>query len=117
MAGVPVAARFVIKRHARRPRLRILIKNSDETAFDLTGATSATFIMYDAAGTSKVNSAAVLESPLTLGAIHYVWGATDTNTAGEFRGEFDVVYTGGEKMTIPVKGNISIRIDEDLNNA
>lgn len=117
MGTVPASSTFVIKRHARRPYLRILLKDSEGVAFDLTGASSATFLMYDSTGTVKVNSPAVLESPLTTGVVKYQWGATDTNTAGEFRGEFDILYTGGEKLTVPVKGNLAIRIYEDLNNA
>jgi len=117
MGTVPVAKTFVIKRHARRPYLRVLLKGSDGVAFDLTGAASVTFIMYDSEGLVKVNSPGVLESPLTTGVVKYQWGATDTNTAGEYRAEFDIVYTGGEKLTVPIKGNLAVRIYEDLNNA
>ena len=114
---VPAAVIFTIKRHARRPYLRISVKDKYGDPFDLTGALTATFILYDSAGVAKVSSPAVLASPLTSGILYYAWGATDTNTAGEFKGEFDVVYTGGEKLTLPVKGNIAVRIYEDLNNA
>jgi hypothetical protein len=117
MAGVPSAATFTIKRHARRPYLRISVKDGSGDPFDLTGALNATFIMYDSLGVSKVSSPAVLPAPLTSGIVYYAWGPTDTNTAGEFRAEFDLVYAGGEKLTLPVKGNLSIRIYEDLNNA
>ena len=116
MAGVPVAATFVIKRHARRPYLRLVVKDQNEDPFDFTGATSVNFYMYDSLGVVKVSSTGVLESPLTSGVLRYQWGATDTNVAGEYRAEFDVVYTGGEKLTIPVKGNLAIRVYDDLNN-
>ncbi len=117
MSAVPAAAFFAIKRHARRPYLRVAIKNKDGDAFDLTGALTATFSFYTSDGTAKFSSPAVLASPLTSGIVYYAWGATDTNTAGEFRGEFDIVYTGGEKLTVPIKGNLVIRVYEDLNNA
>jgi hypothetical protein len=117
MPSVPAAATFSIKRHARRPYLRVAVKNKDGDAFDLTGATSASFILYSSDGTAKAVAPAVLVAPLTSGLIYYAWGATDTNTAGEFRAEFDITYTGGEKLTLPIKGNIVIRIYEDLNNA
>lgn len=118
MAGLPpVAAIFTIKRHARRPYIRIAVKDKNGDAFDLAGALTATFIMYDSEGVEKVSSPGVLASPLTDGVIYYAWGATDTDTAGQFRAEFDVVYTGGEKLTLPVKGALSVRIYEDLNNA
>jgi hypothetical protein len=116
MAGVPVAAAFVIKRHARRPYIRLLVKDQYGDPFDFTGAASVNFYMYDALGVVKVSSTGTIETPVTTGVIRYAWGATDTNTAGEYRAEFDVVYTGGEKLTIPVKGNLAIRIYDDLNN-
>ena len=117
MASVPASATFVIKRHARRPYLRLSVKDQNGDAFDFTGALSVTFYMYTPAGTMKVSSPGVIVSPLTSGIIYYAWGATDTNTAGEYRAEFDVMYTGGEKLTIPVKGNLVVRIYDDLNNA
>lgn len=116
MSGVPVAATFVIKRHARRPYLRLFVKDQNEDPFDFTGAASVNFYMYDSEGVVKVSSTGTIESPVTSGILRYAWGATDTDVAGEYRAEFDVVYTGGEKLTIPVKGNLAVRIYDDLNN-
>jgi len=95
----------------------VLVKAEDETAFDLTGAVSATFIMYDAAGTEIISTLGTIESPATTGVLSYAWAAGDTAIAGEFRAEFDVDYGGGETLTVPVRGNILVRIFDDLNNA
>ncbi len=72
--------------------------------------------MYDSSVVAKVSASAVIESPVTTGVLRYQWSATDTNASGEFRAEFDVIYTGGEKLTVPVKGNIVVRVYDDLNN-
>lgn len=117
MGSVPVAATFAIKRKARRPYLRLLVKTEDGSAFDLTGAAGVTFIMYDSAGTEVISSVATIESPSTTGVLSHAWAAGETDVSGEFRAEFDVDYGGGETLTIPVRGNILVRIYDDLNNA
>lgn len=117
MGSVPVAATFAIKRNARRPYLRVFVKNEAGTAFDFTGAASVTFLMYDVAGIEVISAAAIIEAPATTGVLAYQWAAGDTNVSGEFRAEFDVDYGGGEILTVPVRGNILIRIYDDLNNA
>jgi len=116
MGNVPAAARFVIKRHARRPYLRMFVKDQNGDAYDLTGAVGATFVLADSAGAVVFSSTAVLESPLTSGYMRYEWAAGDTGTAGEFRGEFEVSYGASGNLTLPVKGNILVKIYEDLDN-
>lgn len=111
---------FVIKRHARRPYLRLQVTSVDsegnESEFDFTGAVGATFLMYDAGNVQKVSAAGTIESPETSGVLRYAWQAGDTDTAGEFRAEFDVDYGGGETLTVPVNGHLMVRIYEDLND-
>ena len=117
MGSVPVAARFVIKRHARRPFLRMYVKDQDGNAFDFTGAASVTFILSDSSGALVFAKAGVIETPVTSGYLKYEWADGDTATAGEYRGEFDVLYAGGQKLTVPTKGNLLVKIYEDLDNA
>ncbi len=117
MGTVPVAATFAIKRNARRPYLRVLVKTEDGTAFDFDGAVGALFVMYDAAGAQIISSPGVIETPATTGVLSYEWAAGDTVNSGEFRAEFDVDYGGGETLTVPVTGNILVQIYDDLNNA
>lgn len=113
----PVAATFVIKRKARRPYLRMLVKDQDGDPINFAGAASVTFLMYDSAGNEVVSAPATIEAPSSSGVLRYAWGAGDTDTAGEFRAEFDVSYGVGDILTVPVKGNILVRIFEDLNDA
>ncbi|MHA2429047.1 MAG: hypothetical protein ACXADB_13590, partial [Candidatus Hermodarchaeia archaeon] len=66
-----MTTRFAMKRHDRRPVLRMTVtKKSDGSALDFTDAT-ATFLMYDADGVEKVNATAAIESPATDGILRY----------------------------------------------
>jgi len=112
---VPVVKTFLIKRNARKPFLRLLVKDEDGNAFDFSGAVDTTFLMY-LDGVEKVNAAGVLESPLTTGVLRYEWAAGDTDTEGEFQAEFEVNYGSGVKMTIPLDGHLAVRIHPDLDN-
>lgn len=116
MGKIPIAARFVIKRHARRPYLRMYVKNQDGNAFDFTGAVDVTFILSDADDTLVFTKTGIIETPVTSGYLKYEWAAGDTSVAGEYRAEFDVNYGGGQKLTVPTKGNILVKIYEDLDN-
>lgn len=116
MSSVPKAKRFVTKRHTRRPYLRMQVSDQDGNDYDLTGATSVTFNMTNEDRTLKVSSAGSVVSPPSSGILQYAWAEGDTDTAGDFAGEFDV-YFGAEKMTLPLEGSILITIYEDEDNA
>lgn len=117
--ATPKPLRFVIKRHATRPYLELSVKNSDGTAYDFTGASSVVFSMADLEGVLKVDSAAAEfdGGDPTTGKIRYRWTQADTDTEGEYSGEFDVVYPGSELLTVPVDGDIRVKIYTDINDA
>lgn len=112
---VPASVRFVIKRHAHRPYLRLYVTDKDGNPFDFSSATGVIFLMYDSDGVEKVNAAATIVSPATGGILQYTWQGTDTDTAGEFKAEFDVSYAG-ELLTLPLDGVIEVKIYEDVND-
>ena len=112
-----MTTRFALKRHDRRPVLRMTVtKVSDGTPLDFSGAT-AKFLMYDMSGVEKVNAVAAIESPTTGGVLRYDWQTGDTDTEGEYHAEFEVDYGGGDKLTIPNNGYLVIKIYEDLDDA
>lgn len=112
-----MSTRFAMKRHDRRPVLRMTVtKQSDGSALDFTGAT-AKFLMYDSEGVEKVNAVAAIEAPPTSGILRYDWQAGDTDTEGEYKAEFEVDYGGGDKLTIPNADFLFVKIYEDLNNS
>jgi len=114
----PVSATFKIKRHARRPYLRLLVKDSDGNPFDFTGALSAKFQMKNSDGTMVItDGAGEIESPATSGVLRYEWEPGDTDTAGDYYAEFDVSYAASDNLTLPIDGDLLVKIKEDVNDA
>ncbi len=71
------------------------------TSIDLTGA-SVVFNMMDRRGTVKVNRAAATITTATgTPTVQYDWQAADTDTAGVYRGEFEVTYADTTVETFP----------------
>jgi hypothetical protein len=117
--AVPKPLRFVIKRHATRPYLELSVKNADGTAYDFTGASEVLFSMKDLDGALKIDGAAAEfdGGDPTLGKVRYRWVKADTDTDGEYSAEFDVNYPGSETLTVPVDGDIRVKVYTDVNDA
>jgi hypothetical protein len=108
-----------MKRHDTRPFLDVTLKQSDGTAIDLSLSVSGvTFTMKDsAANTIKVNRGVCSIVSAAAGSVRYSWTSSDTDTAGAYLGEFEIAYSGGDKLTVPTSGTLSIVILEDYDNA
>jgi hypothetical protein len=113
-----------IKRHDTLPRVKGRLVESDPddpgnaVPVNITGATIK-FVMVtdDNARTIKVNAAAVITVP-TNGEFEYRWTGTDTNTTGNYVGEFEIAFpAGGGKVTVPPDDTLKIRIFDDFDNA
>jgi hypothetical protein len=65
----------------------------------------------------KVSAASCSIVDAETGAVRYSWASINTDTAGVFLGEFQVTYTNGDKMTVPVSEVLVIVILEDYDNA
>lgn len=102
---------FSIKVGDLRPTLQAVLKLSDGTIVDLTGAT-VTFSMRvkGSTGTPKVNKQAAVILAEDEGLVEYRWQGTDTDTAGSFRGEFEVILPGILPQTHPNDGNLRIEV-------
>lgn len=116
MGTIPEVGKFVIKRHATMPKLEMQVNKSDGTPFDFTGAVSAKFVMKDENDEVVVDSPAIIVAPATLGLLRYVWSSDDTKAEGEFQAEFDVLYATG-LLTLPLNGDITVVVYEDVNDA
>lgn len=85
---------------------------------DLTSATSVKFLMGDVAAngnaTVKVNGVASFAADRTSGNVIYNWGSTDLNTAGIYKAEVEVTWTGGQKQTFPAGGYLTINVVADI---
>jgi BppU N-terminal domain len=109
-------ADFHIKQHDRKPDLEAICIDQDNNVVDLTAATSVKFSMIDpGSGSPKIAAAAgSIVAPPTLGKVRYLWDADDTDTKGDYNGEFEVLWSDGTKTTFPNFRYISIKIVADI---
>jgi hypothetical protein len=104
---------FTLKAHDRLPSIQASLADPVGVAVDLSGC-SVKFIMRTDAGLSpKVNSTATVVDA-TSGVVRYDWISADTDTAGEYLGEWEVTFVGGKKQTFPTVGYHSITVVPDL---
>src|SRR5437867_7896850 len=104
-------ADFAIKQNDTLPALLATLYQGLGIPQDLSGA-SVTVRMETLAGITVVNEGActIIGVP-TAGQVQYAWQATDTATAGTYRGEFHVTFAGGAKATFPTLGTLLIDVE------
>lgn len=109
---------FSIKQNTTVPILTVSIKNKSRLGLvdgiDLNSITAVTFTMKSQCGDMKIydKQATVV---CTGGTIQYNWTQEDTDTYGDFNGEFKLRYLNGDILAIPQIGSIKIKIEKDLN--
>jgi len=112
---------FVIKRNDTLPSLSIKVLARGEfnqvIPFDLSQVTGCTFSMSDNFGNLKISDSPAQITSASGGTIQYDWNAQDTDTEGEYRGEFELLFGSGQKMTVPTPGFINIHIVSDINGS
>lgn len=116
---MPLSKRdFTIKRNDTLPSLRLSIFDRGSLGrvepFNLTGATGVTFTMIDSEGNYKVAKKDAVISCSSGGTIQYNWAAEDTDESGIFKGEFQLNYSDGGRLTIPQQGFITIEVFKDI---
>ena len=91
---------FKLKRNDRSPDIAIIC--DPRTLIDLTGA-QVFFNMRDrVTGVVKIDrGVGYIVSGQTWPTIAYQWQLGDTDTAGDYDAEFEVVYSGGKPETFP----------------
>lgn len=104
--------RFPIGQNDRLPILTAQLLNGDGTPIDLA---SATVVLRMAAedGTVKINNGSCTIVSAPTGQVSYTWGATDTDTVGDYRSEF-IVTVGGLAFSVPNDGYDTISIQKKL---
>lgn len=114
-----MANAFTIKRNDTLPALQICLIDrgclGGKESYSLSGVTGVTFTMVSDCSEYKIfaKTASIISS--SAGTIQYDWEVGDTNEAGDFKGEFQLLYSDGNKMSVPQNGQISIHIPKDLN--
>jgi hypothetical protein len=110
---------FHLKRNDTLPVLKLqLIDRSclgSRIPYDLTEITGATFTMKNDCGDIKIMAKDAQILSYSGGVIQYNWEIDDTNDAGIFYAEFQLLYNDGKRMSIPQIGAIKIQIENDVN--
>ena len=104
---------FFIKQNDTSPTLDATLKDANDAAVDLTGATVRFHMRKVGKGAAVVDSAATIIGALT-GQVRYAWSASDTALIGTYNGEFEVTYSDNSVETFPNNGFISIEVTDDL---
>ena len=103
-------AEFFIKRGDTSPSLQYTLSPTT----DLTGAT-VVFNMSTANRSSvKVSRQTAVVVDAANGIVRYDWQSADTDTAGDFLGEFEVTYADTKVETFPNSDDIDISIGKDI---
>lgn len=103
--------KFYIKRNDTAPPLDAVLEAEEE--IDLTGATVRFHMVQIDTGELKVDKAAQVVS-VDGRRVRYSWEPEDTDTEGQFHGEFEVTYSDGTVRSFPNPDNILIIISPDL---
>jgi hypothetical protein len=110
---------YHLKRNDTLPVLKMqLIDRSclgSRIPFDLTGVLSATFTMKNSCGDIKIMAKNAQIISYSGGVIQYNWDSEDTSDSGLFDAEFQLLYTDGNRMSIPQIGSIRVEIENDVN--
>ena len=94
-------AEFWVKQGDTGEQIQTQLLDASGTAINLTTATGVTFHMKrDQDTVAKVSAAATIINAAS-GIVGYTWTGTDTDTAGDFKGEWKITYTGGATRTVP----------------
>lgn len=105
---------FYIKQNDTRPELDVFLRDDKDRTINVTGAT-VKFNMRNASdNTVKVNLGSVTTVSSTAGRVKYSFSSADTDTAGNFDGEFQVTFVGGQVETFPNDGYIKVIITDDV---
>ena len=115
-----MANSVTMKRNDTRPFLDVVLQDVNGAALDLSTTVSGiTFTMKDLdTDAIKVNQKdCSLVNTGSDGMVRYSWQPKDTNTAGTYAGEFQILYNDTTKLTVPTSSVLSIIILEDYDNA
>lgn len=105
---------FYIKQNDTRPELDVFLRDDKDRSINVTGAT-VKFNMRNASdNTVKVDTGSVTTVSSTSGRVKYSFSAADTDTSGNFDGEFQVTFVGGQVETFPNDGFIKVIITDDV---
>ena len=105
---------FFIKQNDTTPALEAFLQDSRGRPVNLTGATIVFHMRLASDLTVKITIGSVTIVAATLGHVSFAFSAPNTDTAGNYEGEFQVTFSGGAIETFPNDGYIKIIITDDV---
>ena len=95
-------ADFTIIQSTDQPPLVATLTNPDNTAIDLTHATSVALLLKSRIANQVIPTSAVtILSPASAGRVGYVWKASDTVAVGEYDARFQITWEDSTTQTVP----------------
>ena len=105
---------FYIKQNDTRPELDVFLRDDKDRTINVTGA-PVKFNMRNASdNVVKDSLGSVTTVSSTAGRVKYSFSSADTDTSGNFDGEFQVTFVGGQVETFPNDGYIKVIITDDV---
>lgn len=110
-----MSADYSVKAGDTEPAFAQQLNYSDGSAVDLTGA-SVKLLMRSLSSTqpATLTGSTVVKSPASSGIVVYTPSAADTSAPGSYIANWVVVFGGGQTMSFPTDGYLSIEIEESL---
>ena len=96
-----------------RQQFAATLKDENGQIVEVTGA-SAKFHVAKLNSSSVITDASATVTNGSAGTVEYAWSASDTDSIGTFRVEFEVTFPTGLVETYPNSGYISIQITDDI---
>lgn len=105
---------FWIKKDDLRPNIEATLEDENNNAVDLSNASSVDFHMkkFDSSST-KVDSSATITDAAN-GKVEYEWSSGDTDTAGDYIAEFEVMWSDSDPETYPNFENLHVRVFDEV---
>jgi hypothetical protein len=96
---------FEIKQNDLRPLFVVSLADNigepDEEVVNLTTAGTVVFNMRSSGGAVKVSRGTCSITDAANGEVTYAWGTADTNTAGAYEAEVEVLWNDAKPETFP----------------
>ena len=107
---------FYIKQNDTASFITRDLKDAFGSPVNVTGAAVKFSMRVKPAGSVKVNAQDAVIVTAGTGRVRYEWASdgSNTDTADEYEGEFQVEYANGKIQTFPNDGHIPIVITDDI---
>jgi hypothetical protein len=105
---------FFIKQNDDRPHLDAFLRDDKDRPVDVTGASVKFNLRAVADNSVKISAGSVSVTNATEGAVRFTWTTSNTDTSGNYQGEFQVTFGDASVETFPNDGYVRVVITDDV---